>query len=322
MGYRIGSRLFVGLLLTLTCIAGVAAGYAVTVTFAGGGACYRPDIRPSSRPFCGLSAVATICTIAGRPANLSEVYLHAGATDKGTTLAQCQQALTSLDVPNKFVRFRSLSELPERVPILCPLHVGIGRPSHAVVIYRIMDRTLMIDGRHIAVVDVGELSKVTLGLAIVPIMPQMPADRIASPSTGEVSVYVTGDGSWLEDTHCASLTKGKSHVEATTGESRVWVTKGEPHVEETLDNVLQTFSDSTQTSRSKVNQFRWTISRRLPGGIDRARVIGRLVVDGCGGSGHSTSYRCGTCPGDGAIAKKPRFIEGRCKTCGCAGGSA
>jgi ABC-type bacteriocin/lantibiotic exporter with double-glycine peptidase domain len=169
-------RVWIGLFSVSVFCLGVLGGYVIPVTCSKGKAYYRPNVGQSSRPFCGLSAVATICTMAGRTTNLSEAFLHAGVTAKGTTLAQCQQAMTSLGVPNKLVEFTSLSELPERVPILCPLHVRTDQDQfHAVTVYRVKDRVLVIDGRHTQACDVDMLSKATLGLAIVPLLGNSPA---------------------------------------------------------------------------------------------------------------------------------------------------
>jgi hypothetical protein len=121
-----------------------------------------------TKPICGISAVATICSLRGRPVDMGTVVCHTGLEDRGISLRGCLTALNDLGVSSLAVRFRSVADLPERVPCLCVVRTMKGTGRHAIVVIRSADTFLIIDGPQSRETDRRYLESVSEHLALVP----------------------------------------------------------------------------------------------------------------------------------------------------------
>jgi len=151
-------------LFLLAILAGILIGYTIIAYPRRNLAFYESS---ATGPFCGLTSVATICSLKGIETNISTVYRHAGADKKGyTSLANCQRALQELGVPCDAVRFKSARDLPPGVPVLCALRQLKG--LHAVVIIRNQDKVLVIDGQISFKESTQWLDRVTAHNGVIP----------------------------------------------------------------------------------------------------------------------------------------------------------
>ena len=119
-----------------------------------------------SKPFCGITSVATICALRGINTTMSEVYRCAGVNNDGTSSLGCKRALKALGVTSDAVRFKSVADLPEGVPILCALRSMRG--LHAVVIIRRSNEVLFIDGQIVNRFPEKHVDALTEHVALVP----------------------------------------------------------------------------------------------------------------------------------------------------------
>jgi ABC-type bacteriocin/lantibiotic exporter with double-glycine peptidase domain len=121
---------------------------------------------PSGQAYCGLVSVANLCGLYHITTNMSEVYKYAGMTKEGTPVSACMRALNALGVPVDLVRFRSLSELPERRPFICVMRTRYGH--HAVVALRRCTNVLLVDEQEIRTERISDLDRATAHVALVP----------------------------------------------------------------------------------------------------------------------------------------------------------
>lgn len=129
-------------------------------------------IKPKSKyesltpsPYCGIVSVVNICSLYGIETNMSEVYQYTGVGKRGTSLFRCKRALENLGVRCLAVRFRSVSQLPLEVPILCVLR-GKDVP-HAVVIICRPRQVVMVDGQKVQNLSAKELDQMSEGIGLI-----------------------------------------------------------------------------------------------------------------------------------------------------------
>ena len=115
---------------------------------------------------CGLTAVVNICSLHGVRADFIELCKYVAAADeKETTLLVCKETLEQLGIESKAVRFKSIANLPQGVPILCVLRRKKG--LHAVVTIRRGSEVMLIDGQKIERFSVDHMDDSTENVALV-----------------------------------------------------------------------------------------------------------------------------------------------------------
>jgi ABC-type bacteriocin/lantibiotic exporter with double-glycine peptidase domain len=115
---------------------------------------------------CGLTAVVNICSLHGVRADFIELCKYIATTDeKETTLLACKEALEQLGINSKAVRFKSIANLPQGVPILCVLRKEKG--LHAAVTIRRGGKVLLIDGQKIERFSVDHMDDYAENVALV-----------------------------------------------------------------------------------------------------------------------------------------------------------
>ncbi|MHC4396359.1 MAG: cysteine peptidase family C39 domain-containing protein [Planctomycetota bacterium] len=168
------------LMMTKSVLSLVVFVAGVFLSLAGGflllqGSGERPVMTPyKGSSVCGLSAVANICGIFGRPLELTEVYSRAGAPldhKLGISLLSCKRALEASGINCTSLRFDSIDELPEATPIILTILLGKNQQGedrlHAVVAIRRDKRVLIIDEQKVSTVALDRLDKQVGDIAIV-----------------------------------------------------------------------------------------------------------------------------------------------------------
>ena len=121
---------------------------------------------------CGLTAVVNICRMSGIPLELHEAYRRSGTVldhKRGISLLGCKRALESSGLRCETLRFKSVLDLPEAVPILLTLKGEDQTKSrlHAVVALRRDKRLLIIDGHEVNEFRSIDIDRKTANIAII-----------------------------------------------------------------------------------------------------------------------------------------------------------